>query len=53
MDANTAFARVDAAYETLRGAALEQALLQVAEDAAAENGLRSRVYAAVCSELGG
>ena len=53
MDANTAFARVDAAYETLRGGALEQALLQVAEDAAAENGPRSRVYAAVCSELGG
>ena len=53
MDAGTAFARVDSAYETLRGPALEQALLAVTADAAAENGLRSRVYAAMCSELGG
>lgn len=53
MDANTAFARVDSAYETLRGPALETELLAVAADCAAENGPRSRLYAAMCSELGG
>ena len=53
MDVSTAFARVDSAYELLRGAELEAALLAVAADCAAENGPQSRLYAAMCSELGG
>ena len=53
MDAKTAFDRVDSAYETCKGPALEQALQAVAADCAAENGEDSPLYAAVCSELGG
>ena len=53
MTAEAMYARVDAAYEKLRGEALEQALRAVAADCAAENGSHSRLYAAVCSELGG
>ena len=53
MDAKTAFDRVDSAYETCKGPALEQALQAVAADCAAENGERSPLYAAMCSELGG
>ena len=53
MDAATAFSRVDAAYESCRGPALENALLAVAADCAAENGEASPLYAAMCSELGG
>lgn len=53
MDANTAFARVDRAYETCKGAELEQALLGIASQCATENGNTSPLYAAMCSELGG
>ena len=53
MDAATAFARIDAAYESCRGPALEDALRAVAADCAAENGEASPLYAAMCSELGG
>lgn len=53
MEQRTAFDRVDAAYGRLRGADLEAELLSVAADCAAENGERSRLFAAMCSELGG
>jgi len=53
MEAREAFARVDSAYETCKGAELERAIQAVAAQCAAENGEESPLYAAMCSELGG
>ena len=53
MDAKTAFDRVDAAYERLRGDELEREICAVAAQCAAENGAQSPLYASMCSELGG
>ncbi len=53
MEASSAFARVDAAFSSLRGEALEDALKGIAAECASENGERSPLYAALCSELGG
>ena len=47
------FARVDAAFASLRGAELEDELKKIAAECAAENGEKSPIYAAMCSELGG
>lgn len=53
MEKQEYFDRVDEAYESLDGAALEQRLLELTEQAGAEYGKQGAFYASMLSELGG
>lgn len=53
MEQKAYFERVDEAYETLTGDALEQSLRALAEQCGAEYGTDSPLYASMRSELGG
>ena len=53
MDQNWYFNEVDRAYQTLRGAELENRLKELVEQSRAEYGESNPFYAAVLSELGG